>query len=72
MRAWNCHAVGTLGSCSGTGTNGFLELCFGRGKLPKVGGPIKVAQNAKKLANTFFKESTTFTLALLNPPTFKI
>ena len=47
MRAWNCHAVGTLGSCSGTGTSGFLELCFGRGKLPKVGGPIKVAQNAK-------------------------
>lgn len=51
MRAWNCHAVGTLGDWSGTGTNGFLELCFGRGKLtklPKVGtGPIKVAQNTK-------------------------
>ena len=71
MRAWNCHAVGTLGSCSGTGTNGFLELCFGRGQLPKVGGPSKVSKR-KKLPNTFFRESTTFTLALLNPPTFKI
>lgn len=30
------HAVGTLGGCSGTGTgtNGFLESCFGSGLTP--------------------------------------